>query len=190
MIKLLTFLVLVSFVSCNSATTKNEIGIIELQMDLSENYVFDYMKDIYEFDNNLYREKDVDSTISTTVNLVVINDTKNRFFIVDRMACRSWIQDDSLWIQLSSSSGFEGRGLNIKLKNGRFRCIPFYWTDNIVEGEKDPIISIEKQMLVLNRKTFQIGDSLYGHVYLRAIIDGREKNYATGFFRTKIKNNR
>lgn len=51
---------------------------------------------------------------------------------------------------------------------------------------EEPVYTIEKQKLVLNKSKFVAGDSLYGYVYTRMVDEKKVKYYATGYFRAKI----
>jgi hypothetical protein len=193
--KLQLFLGISLFVGCNYKTPSTDYGTVELKTDIFKNLAFEIMNHTSEYDNMPLGDRiNADLQVSTNAEMVVINDTWNQFVVVDRMTCRSWMQDDSLWVHISNETGFTGHGLNIKINKGKFKCTPFYSTDLIIVGEKEPEIFIETQKVVLNKDNFTIGDSLYGYVYMRATVKGLEKNglekkYAMGFFRTKIQNN-
>ena len=193
--KLQLFLGIILSIGCNYKTPPTDNGTVELKPDISENIAFEFMNDTPEYDNMPFSSKiDADLRVSTNAEMVVINDTWNQFVVVDRMTCRSWMHNDSLWVHISNENGFAGHGLNIKINKGKFKCTPFYFTDVIVVEEKEPEIFIEKQNVILNKDNFTIGDSLYGYVYMRATVKGLEKKglekkYAMGFFRTKIQSN-
>jgi hypothetical protein len=186
--RLLIFWSTILLGGCNYTYTHSNYDSLSFQPEISKEYAFEFMNN--EHEPAFMFQIDSTSKASTNAELVVINDSLNHFFVVDKMSCRSWMEGDTLWIHISRSDGFTGHGLNIKIKNGQFRCIPFYSTDRIIPGKKEPSIYVEKQNVVLDRESFQIGDSLYGHVYMRAIVDGRERKYAKGFFRTKIRSDR
>jgi hypothetical protein len=175
-------------VGCGYTYTPPDYDSLSYKTDISNEYAFDFMDN--EFEPAFMGQVDSSQRATTDAELVVINDSLNFFFVVDKMSCRSWIQQDTLWVHISRSDGFTGHGLNIKIKDGKFKCIPFYSTDVMIPGRKEPTIYIEKQTVILDREKFQIGDSLYGQFYMRAMVGGREKKYARGHFRTKIKADR
>jgi len=169
--------------SCSYTYIPPDYDSLSYKSDLSNELAFDFMDRKFE---PFFGRVDSTQRATTNAKLVVINDSLNYFFVVDKMRCRSWIQEDTLWVHISRSDGFTADGLSIKIKDGKFKCIPFHSTDVVILGRKKPVIHIEKQKVTLDREKFQIGDSLYGEFYMRALVDGKEKKYAMGYFRTKI----
>ena len=185
---LLIFFCTVLFATCSYTYVPPDYDSLAYDSDISNEYAFHFMND--HFEPSIRGQVDSTSKASTNAELVVINDSLNHFFVINQMRCRAWIQEDTLWVRISWSDGFTGHGVNIKIKDEKFKCIPFRSTDVIIPGRKKPIVHIEKQTLTLDKKTFQIGDSLFGRFYMRAIVDGLERKYARGHFRTRIMEGR
>src|SRR4051794_4150185 len=118
----LTFLM-----ACNHKFIPPDYESLSYKRDLSNELAFDFMDEKFEtgFLGNL------DSTQRATTNskLVVVNDSSNNFLVVDNLSCCSWMHQDTLWVHISQSDGFTRHGINIKIKDGKFNCIPYYFTD-------------------------------------------------------------
>lgn len=125
---------------------------------------------------------------STDVKLTVAEESRNHSFTLDNLRCDSWIDadTDTLRVAVFQSDGFTTHGVAIGIKDGKFKCKPYYVTDVFDPDRKEPHIDIERQQLILSRQKFQAGDSLYGYVYVKAIVDGKQKKHAEGYFRARI----
>lgn len=123
---------------------------------------------------------------SSTVTITVLRDSMNEIEKTGDLRCITYLNHDTLIIDNSINSGFSGKGVSIKYTGQKLSSSIFEFTDVVIPDEKEPILTIEKQKLVLDKSRYVVGDSLYGHIYLRMIDQSKVKYYAEGFFRAKV----
>lgn len=143
-------------------------------------------EEVHTFDDILNKDTVDKRKKSSTVKIIVLQDSLNEIKINDELRCLAKLKNDTLNINISMNSGFSATGVSIKYKGGRFNTNIYQFTDMVDPSVKEPIFTIEKQKLALNKSNFAIGDSLYGHIYLRMIDNEKVKYYADGFFRAKV----
>lgn len=122
---------------------------------------------------------------SSTVTITVLHDDVNEIEKTGELRCIGYLNHDTLVIDNSINSGFSGKGVSIKYTGQKLSSDIYEFTD-MVTDEKEPTLTIEKQKLTLDKSKYSVGDSLYGHIYLRMIDEKKVKYYAQGFFRAKI----
>jgi len=106
--------------------------------------------------------------------------------------CRAWVANDTLRIALSAP--YAGAGVDLHVINGHYTAHPYtdFAPDLVLYDENGelpspPQVELQSGRLALDRKSYEVGDSLFGHLYLRALIDGTAKHYIQGYFRAKIE---
>jgi hypothetical protein len=82
--------------------------------------------------------------------------------------------------------GFSSKGVLIKYTGQKISSRFYEFTDVVFVDEREPVLHVEKQKLSLDKSKYVIGDSLYGHIYLRMIDQNKVKYYAQGLFRAKV----
>ena len=122
---------------------------------------------------------------SSTVSITILRDNINEIEKTGELRCIAYLNHDTLIIDNSINSGFSGKGVSIKYTGQKLSSSIYEFTD-VITNEKKPTLTIEKQKLTLNKAKYSVGDSLYGHIYLRMIDENKVKYYAQGFFRAKI----
>ena len=123
---------------------------------------------------------------SSTVTITVLRDSINEIERTGELRCVVYLNHDTLIIDNSINSGFSGKGVSIKYTGQKLSSSIYEFMDIIIPKEEEPKLVIEKQKLTLNKSKYSVGDSLYGHIYLRMIDEGKVKYYAQGFFRGKV----
>lgn len=123
---------------------------------------------------------------SSTVTITVLRDNINEIDKSGGLRCIAYLNRDTLVIENSINSGFSGKGVLIKYTGRKLRSDIYEFTDIVIPDEKEPKLIIEKQQLILDKAHYSVGDSLYGHIYLRMIDQNKIKYYAQGFFRAKV----
>jgi hypothetical protein len=151
----------------------------------------DKQKEIFDFDDD-YKE---DSLAKRTSGVAYYDDEKRdprtdyyaRFNI-----CRTgYFNSDTLGISIGTNSGFGTRGFSILYFNQKFYTQPYYSDDDIYEGEVKPTYKIISRELILDKRDYKPGDSLYGRIEFKSIEtsgnnSGRQHE-GVGYFRAKIK---
>jgi hypothetical protein len=105
--------------------------------------------------------------------------------------CRAYFfHSDTLTINIGMGNGFGGSGFIINCKNGRFYTEPYFSTDVVVVGEVGPTYKIVYQKLILDKKSYSLGDSLYGFINFKSIETDNKNNktehFGNGYFRTRV----
>ena len=193
----LLFILLCPFLLSCATDTENTISVnaikydtLEVKESLQNELIFRLMNEIDEPASAFSDQSDsIRRKASSTVQLMVIWDEKDRAGATDSngLTCSAVLKEDTLRINVGHATGFGGSGVSIKVVGNQFTTIFYKYTDLILPVRKEPVILVEKQNLILQRAKYAIGDSIYGFVYLRSVDDKRMKQYAQGFFRTKIK---
>lgn len=123
---------------------------------------------------------------SSIVTITVLRDSVNEIDKIDELRCIAYLSHDTLVIDNSINSGFSGNGVSIKYTGQKLSSDIYECTDMVMPDEEEPKLIIEKQKLTLDKSKYSVGDSLYGHIYLRMIDQNKVKYYAQGFFRAKV----
>ena len=127
---------------------------------------------------------------------VHINTIRHGVGVNNEYYCTANFKSDSLCIRIGidMDPGW-GMGFRIFYKNGKFYTLPFSEDGHLIfTGLPKPIYEIREQELTLDKDHYNVGDSLYGHIYFHITetykgIKSREtQHYANGFFRGKIAN--
>jgi hypothetical protein len=188
-----TFLLaLAVIVSCKSKQTsqdnKNVLAIAKYDTAISKNQAFREMesqKEVVDIDA-------MDSTLkrSSNVNYCISSGDNNPDNCSNEYNCTaSFFRSDTLNINIDFNSGLGGMGILLHYKNGAFDIRPNYWTDQYDEFSAKPIFIIKEQSLVLDKKQYKVGDSLYGktNFYITETKEGKTKEYSgQGYFRAKV----
>jgi len=99
-------------------------------------------------------------------------------------------QSDTLFINIGIGNGFSSQGFLIKFKHKKFYTEPYYFTDLIIPDEPEPKFKIVYQKLILNKPTYNTGDSLYGYIDFKSIeiIKGSKtkEHWGKGYFRARV----
>ena len=148
--------------------------------------LMDGQEEVLTFDDLVNKDTTNKRKKSSYVKIVVIRDDFNDIKMTDELRCVANIKNDTVYIDISMNSGFSGTGVSIIYTGQNFSTIIYEFTDVVDPNEKEPIYTVEKQKLALNKSKYIIGDSLYGHIYARIIDDKKIKYYAAGIFRAKI----
>jgi len=110
----------------------------------------------------------------------------------DLYDCRAYLQNDTLRISIGTHLGFGDSGLNIWIIRDWFVMMPYRSFCVITDRSCEPLNVPLWQRLMLNRKSYSIGDSLYGYLSFGAVYYDAMGNpsgqKAKGFFRALIKN--
>ncbi|MBZ4188231.1 hypothetical protein [Niabella beijingensis] len=111
--------------------------------------------------------------------------------VKDLYDCRAYLQNDTLRILIGAHLGFGDSGLNIWIVRDRFVLMPYSSFCVITDHPCEPLNAPLWQRLVLDKKSYSIGDSLYGYLSFGAVYYDVRRNpsgqKAKGFFRTIIK---
>ncbi|MDJ1471164.1 hypothetical protein [Xanthocytophaga flava] len=176
-----TLLLLIT--SCNQKQNY-QYDTFTVDTTLSKQLVFRLMDNEYELTNPFDKDT-IPRKTTSTVTIAVLKDSHDRMYTMDKLRCKASLKKDTLRITIGYADGFTGAGISIRAAGNTFTTLPYQFYD-VITGEKEPIIHIEKQKLMLNKAVYQVGDSLYGHLYLRTIDTDCVKKYASGFFRTVV----
>ncbi|MBO9658008.1 MAG: hypothetical protein J7527_04210 [Chitinophagaceae bacterium] len=105
--------------------------------------------------------------------------------------CKAYIKRDTLHISIGVETGFGGSGFDIFVFGNMYITMPYHYDDILDSNEKEPFNVPLWQKLVLNKKTYSVGDSLYGYVSFGSVFyneyGSASGQRAKGFFRAKIK---
>lgn len=104
--------------------------------------------------------------------------------------CRSFIDKEDLEISIYNNSGLDVGGFKMIINKGKYTIVPFSSSDNMPNTTPFKI-DIKKQYLILNKKNFVIGDSIYGYIDFNINeLFKNENSYlphiGKGYFRSKI----
>ena len=104
--------------------------------------------------------------------------------------CNAIIDSGKVKMLFWNSGGFGADGVEVIISENKFNIYLYSTTDLIVNGERgNPLreffSEIESQQLKLDKEKYNIGDSIFGYLYLKA-SRGPSKFYASGYFRTII----
>lgn len=130
------------------------------------------------------------SSETSTVNYCQANDGEGHFSCSENYACRALFESDTLSIIIGNSNAFGGEGFVIRYTNGKFNTSPYRWTDVDIKDRAAPIIEIREQKLILDKKQYEPGDSLYGNIYFHALVTEqgeKTEHFGQGYFRCKIE---
>ena len=185
------FLLLLIFsqLNCNNQYEQWDEVIVDSQ--ISQDSVFNRMdteKEIFSFherDTSMKKTSDVQYSYDDTQD-----DKYSKF-----NNCRAYFyKSDTLTINIGIGNGFSANGFIIKYKSNKFFTKPYFFTDQIMEGESEPTYKLIYQKLTLDKSNYKIGDSLYGKIDFKSIeYDGffkKIKHSGKGYFRSKIKPSR
>lgn len=105
--------------------------------------------------------------------------------------CRAYLfHSDTLLIIIGIGNGFGGHGFIISYKSEKFYAEPYLTTDVISPDEEKPTYKIVYQKLILDKASYSLGDSMYGHIDFKSIETDKENNttehFGKGYFRTKV----
>ncbi len=108
--------------------------------------------------------------------------------------CGSFIDKENLEISIYNNSGLDIGGFKIIINKWKYKIVPFSSSD-IMPNTTPFKINIKKQKLILNKKNFVIGDSIYGYIdFDISELFENENSYiqhiGKGYFRTKISKNK
>jgi hypothetical protein len=123
---------------------------------------------------------------SSTVTITVLHDNINEIDKSGVLRCIAYLNHDTLVINNSFNTGFGGKGVTIKYTGEKLNSDIYVSTDVVFPDEEKPKLTIEKQKLALDKSSYAVGDSLYGHLYVRMIDQNKVKYYVQGFFRARI----
>lgn len=154
------------FTSCNKPDI--EEGKIVIQPDIVSNPVYTKLnkqQDIQEFAPFVIKPKTSDVSYVNNRNGSLTDTTYARF-----NNCKPYIKDGKLIILIGLSNGFTASGFDIKCDNSKFRIVPYYSTDLIIEGiETVSSYNIIQQQVILNKDKYILGDSIFGYVDFKLI---------------------
>lgn len=96
-------------------------------------------------------------------------------------------------ISIYNNDGFGTMGFDILLNKNKFKIDPFLTND--IGGNHDYYdYDIKKQILILNKKDFKVGDSIFGFIdfEVNELYKNEESyrpSFGKGYFRTEVKKN-
>lgn len=171
----------------------------EVDAAISKNSIFkslDSLKDPWNiFDdttkNNL-------RTISLHHYITSCETYENQFFkntieVGDISRCNAYIdkKGHKLLLRIGYSPGFSGWGFDINIDGDKFISIPYYFDDVIWGYETDAVNYPLTQKLILNRPSFSLNDSIYGHISFKSVFFNEysfpSKHDVKGYFRAKVE---
>lgn len=105
--------------------------------------------------------------------------------------CRGYLVNDTLKIDIGSSSGFAWDGFIINCYNKQFTILPYYGSDAmILDDAREPTtFKVLNQSVTLDKPAYHLGDSVYGRVNFKMIetTAGQKINHiGYGYFRGKV----
>lgn len=120
--------------------------------------------------------------------------TRINYMNSEDFRCGSFINKENLEISIYNNSGLEVGGFKIIINKGKYTIVPFSSSD-IMPNTTPFKIDIKNQKLILNKKNFAVGDSIYGYIDFNINeLFKNENSYLThigkGYFRTKISKNK
>lgn len=74
-----------------------------------------------------------------------------------------FIDKENLEIKIYNNSGLDVGGFKIIINKGKYTIVPFFSSD-IIPYTTPFKIDIKRQKLILDKKNFAVGDSIYGYI--------------------------
>ncbi len=108
------------------------------------------------------------------------------------LVCHAYLNrdEDTLWLNIGFGTGFSGWGTTVYITKNVFKTMPYYFDDIVDMDEKEPLNFPFSQSLILNRRHYKMGDSIFGYVGFKSIYYNEyeipSKHNVKGFFRTKV----
>jgi hypothetical protein len=196
---IITLSILISCFSCKDKIEKEIIQNhktekwekINFDINISKNEVFKRLNNEDEINSPF----DKDISKKKTSDVEYLNDrnpNSNNLKYSKLNNCRAYLyKRDTIKINIGIGNGFSGSGFNIYLNKGKFYTEPYYWTDVVIDGEKESKYKIKYQKLILNKSDYEFGDSIYGKIEFESIeINNRNEKInhsGKGLFRTRLK---
>lgn len=111
---------------------------------------------------------------------------------MSELRCLAKINDkNQIEISIYNNDGFGAIGFEIQLHKNKFKIDPFL-TNDIGGNHHYYDYEIKKQILILNKKDFKVGDSIYGFIdfevnELYKNEDSYRPSFGKGYFRGEVK---
>ena len=193
MLRRLPFLLffIIFFTNCNLKNHQTQWDNVTIDANISEVPIYrqlDKESEIFsafeKMDSSMKRTSDVEYLTGKKINTGEYSNSKYN-------NCRAYFfNSDTLSINIGIGNGFGGQGFIINYKSNKFYTEPYFSTDVIYPSEVEPAYKIVYQKLILDKATYSLGDSLYGHIDFKSIEADKENNktehFGKGYFRTKI----
>lgn len=163
--------------------TDEKSDIILVDKNLRKNPVFSQLEKEKEIEMGIDKEPPK-SKRTTRIN----------YMNSEEFRCGSFIDKEDLEISIYNNSGLDVGGFKIIINKGKYTIVPFSSSD-IMPNTTPFKIDIKKQKLILNKKNFAVGDSIYGYIDFNINeLFKNENSYlphiGKGYFRTKISKNK
>ena len=191
-IKFILLIIIKIVVSCGKENQVKDYNSIIFDKTIKENEIYKNLDDSLEFDFG-YRFLVIEPKQKRSNNLIINTDLggiKNTYreFNSESFFISSFNQHktDTLLILINNFDGYSGKGLNIKKYKSQYKIEFSEPSDVVIQNNKKDDIKIIESQLILDKKTQNINDSVFGYVKLK-MIKNKESIDAQGFFRTRVK---
>ena len=155
--------------------------LIDKNIKKQANLLMEGEKEVWTFDDVFItantRKK------SSTVSIMITRDAISNF---NQLRCLASMRNDTLEIEIGINSGFAGVNAQIKYCKNKIHTNIYEISDVINPDEIKPSDTIMKQILIINKYKYNIGDSLFGSIYSRIVNSKNVQFIASGLFRAKI----
>ncbi|HEY6063583.1 MAG TPA: hypothetical protein VIV35_08240 [Chitinophagaceae bacterium] len=185
-------LISIIIISCNSKKAlqekKSNFAIAKFDTTISGNGVYQEM----EKQKEIYNMFEMDSTLKRTsaVDYCIKHPEMDTMSCSKDYNCRSYIgKGDTLYIFIGVSNGFSAYGFQVLYKNPGFTVKSFYSDDSGSDYRANPSFEIIDQNLVLSKRQYGVGDSIYGRINFKIVENSNGETWqhsGQGYFRSKV----
>jgi|SRR5687768_1173213 len=184
-------MVTIILISCNCKKTsqnqKTNFETAKFDPAISNYPVYQEMQKVKECFNIF----ETDSSFKTSsIQYCILWENRDMFSCSEKYYCNSYSKgSDTLKISIGNADGYSGKGFQILYKDEEFKIMPFTWTHNMPDYQLKPVVEIKDQSLVLNKKQYKTGDSLFGKVNFHFVVEEfgeRTEHFGKGYFRTQV----
>lgn len=187
--------IILSMLAVLSSCTKNEniqgFDRYEIDENIQNNKIFENLNKTQEFDFG-YDFRKIKKNQKRSNNLKITTELggiKNHY---DEFNSESFFythfdnkRTDTIILLIDNFNGYSGEGITLKIYKNYFKLEYLQSGDMIINTKKRDSIKIFESSLKLNKKKYQLNDSIYGYLNLK-MEKNKERINATGYFRTKI----
>jgi len=156
------------------------------------NYIYKYMNTINEPYMGLPirpKSKKEERFIPSScyIKLHEISEKNQDSYYIDKFVCNAFLFNDTLEINISIGDGYNYRIIDVFVMDTLFIAFTYHESHMLMNNNYKPTVKISQQELTLDKSHYLIGDSLFGHIYLKSFTEDSTLNYVHGYFRSIVK---
>ena len=192
-ISIFILIILIGFGLYFYITVYSKLTPATIDSNIKDEKIFRLMDSQKEIINGTERYDSIPRKRSSTVLFYADRKPKTpeEIKIAGSNNCRAIKWDGQIKISIGLSSGYSGGGYDIDYLYGRYKIKPYSFTDVVPDNSPEPEFKMLKQNVILNKRFYKVGDSIYGKIDFVLEHNNSPPNkhivYGIGYFRTKIE---